>query len=68
MDYQIANQSHETDIISSALNYMVTVNVEQTIISQNTSSGPILAGSNDRLRLTSEDGNKLAYYKKQLWS
>ena len=44
---------------------METVNVNQTIISQNTLSGPILAGSNDRLRLTSEDGNKLAYYEKE---
>ena len=43
---------------------METVNVNQTIISQNTVIGPILAGSNDRLRLTSEDGNKLAYYEK----
>ena len=50
--------------MSSALNYMDTVNINQTIISQNTLSGPILAGSNDRLRLTSEDGNKLAYYEK----
>ena len=43
---------------------METVNVNQTIISQNTVTGPISAGSNDRLRLTSEDGNKLAYYEK----
>ena len=64
MDYQIVNQNHETDIISSALIYMDTMNVNKTPLSQNTSSGPILAGSNDRLRLTSEDGNKLAYYEK----
>ena len=66
MDYQIAIQNHETDIISSALNYMETVNINQTLLSQQSATGTILAGSNDRLRLTSEDGNKLAYYEKEL--
>ena len=64
MDYQIANQNHETGIISCALNYMNTLNINQTPLSQHTATGPILAGSNDRLRLTSEDGNKLAYCEK----
>ena len=44
--------------------YKNTLNVNQTLLSQHTATGPILAGSNDRLRLTSEDGNKVAYYKK----
>ena len=45
---------------------MDTVNINQTPVSQNTQSGPILAGSNDRLRLTIEDGNKVVYYKTTL--
>ena len=40
------------------------MNINQTQLSQNTATGPILAGSNDRLRLTSEDGNKVEYYEK----
>ena len=43
---------------------MDTVNINQTIISQQSATSPILAGSNDRLRLTSEEGNKVAYYEK----
>ena len=66
MDYEIARQNHETDIISSALNYMNTVNINQTPLFQQSVTDPILAGSNDRLRLTIEDGNKVAYYEKQL--
>ena len=40
------------------------MNVNQSPLSQNTSSGLILAGSKNRLKLTSEDGNKVAYYEK----
>ena len=43
---------------------MNIVNINQTLLSQHISTGPILAGSNDSLKLTIENGNKVAYYKK----
>ena len=61
LDYQIAKQNHETDIISSVLN---TVNVSQTLLSQQSTTGPILTRSNIKLRLIIKDGKKIAYYRK----
>ena len=45
---------------------MDTGNINQTPLSQHTITGPILAGSNNKLRLTIEDGNKVAYYEKSI--
>ena len=47
---------------------MNTVNINQTPLFQQSVTGPIVVESTNRLRLTIEDGNKIAYYEKQLWS
>ena len=64
LDSQIADRNHETYIIYTALQYMITINPWFEHLPEKSDNDQVLCPSNSTLKLKIKDGTKMTFYTK----